>query len=507
MWHRLLGILPTLAGLVLWSPSAFAQARTALVIGNSSYEVAKALPNPANDARAVAQLLNQAGFEVVMAFDLNRDLMRQVISEFSAKVAAKGPDTVTLIYYAGHGVQVAGDNYLIPVDAKFEKESDVGEQGVRLADLIATLETAPSKMRIVILDACRNNPFSALNDVAGKGLAIVDAPAGTIVAYSTAPGSEAFDGSGAHSPYAAAFMRTMKHRNLPIEQFFKKVRVLVNDTTQARQTPWESTSLTSDFVFFADANVEAAAPVPAKVPIADLRTRSAADAYEVVVAEDSIEYYEEFVRLYPTDPRCDHVRRSLSRRQQMIAWHNATKSNNAQDYATFVSRHGNSDFANAARRLQERPRLVAVPFPLRGSSNSGPIFNRPSGPVAGRPSGPVIGTQSGPVVGKPGSAGKPGSPIVGKPGGQVIGTQSGPITGKPGGEVIKTNTPVTTTSVNPGGSVLGKDKVKQTGSGGVNPVLKKGPVAPKVLKANVQTNRVAVRRQVNTTTSRGSLRR
>ena len=262
MRHRLLAIFPALACLLLWSASAIAQSRTALVIGNSNYEAAKALPNPGNDAKAVAQLLNTAGFEVVMAFDLNRDLMRQVISEFSAKVAAKGPDTVTLIYYAGHGLQVDGDNYLVPVDARFEKEGDVAEQGVRLADLMATLETAPSKVRIIILDACRNNPFSALNEVAGKGLAIVDAPAGSIVAYSTAPGAEAFDGTGTHFPYAAAFMRTIKTPNLPIEQFFKKVRVLVNDSTSARQTPWKSTSLTSDFVFFANASVEAAAPRP-----------------------------------------------------------------------------------------------------------------------------------------------------------------------------------------------------------------------------------------------------
>lgn len=334
--------------------------RIALVIGNSNYEAVKALPNPVNDAEAVTQLFSQAGFEVVIARDLSRALMRQVISEFAARVAEKGPNSVALVYYAGHGLQVDGDNYLVPVDANLKNASDVPEQAVRLADLMATLETAPSKARIVILDACRNNPFSALNDVAGKGLAIVDAPAGSIVAYSTAPGTEAFDGQGRHSPYAAALMRTIKTPNLPIEQVFKKVRLLVDDVTGSKQMPWESTSLTSDFVFFTKADGEATAPAPVKVAVAELRTRSVRDAYEVVVAEDQVEYYEEFVRLYPSDPLCDFIRRALARRLQMIAWHKATKLNNAAAYAAFLAKYGNTDFAKAAKKLHEQPKLVSL---------------------------------------------------------------------------------------------------------------------------------------------------
>ena len=203
-----------------------------------------------------------------------------MVAEFAEKVKEKGPNSVALVYYAGHGLQVDGDNYLVPVDAKFEKQEDVAEQGVRLADVIATLATAQSKALIFILDACRNNPFSSLNDVAGKGLAIVDAPAGSIIAYSTAPGTEAFDGQGTHSPYAAALMRTVKTPNLPIEQVFKKVRVLVDDTTNSKQMPWESSSLTTDFVFFTNASLDTAAtPVAPKVEVAQLRTRSVEQAY------------------------------------------------------------------------------------------------------------------------------------------------------------------------------------------------------------------------------------
>ncbi len=347
------------------------EARIALVIGNSQYTSNKPLNNPTNDAQAVSQLLNNAGFEVVMAFDLARDLMKQTVEEFAARANEKGPNTVVLVYYAGHGIQVDGENFLIPTDAKFENETDLNDQGVKLAEVMGSLEAATSKMRIVILDACRNNPFGGTS----SGLAIVDAPAGSIVAYSTAPGTEAFDGSGRHSPYAAAFMRTAKIPNLPIEQVFKKVRVLVNEATDTKQTPWESSSLTADFVFFSNVNVNNGAPapdvIPARVTVADLGSRPAPAAYEVVIAEDSVEYYEEFVRLYPTDPRCDHIRRLLSRRQQMVAWQAVTHTNSRDAYEGFVRKFGNSDLAFAARRLQERPRVINIAFPRKGEGRFG----------------------------------------------------------------------------------------------------------------------------------------
>ncbi len=231
--------------------------RVALVIGNSAYENVTALPNPANDAKAIGQFLNSAGFEVIQATDLDHDEMIQVLQDFSARISARGPNTVAFVYYAGHGLQIAGDNYLVPVDAKIAAEGDVPNAAIRLVDVMATLQAVPSRMRVVVLDACRNNPFSQLKDT-GRGLAIVDAPNGSIVGYSTAPGTEAFDGEGKNSPYTSAFLRLGREPNLPIEQFFKKVRVVVNDVTEGKQTPWESSSLTSDFYFFGDTAVAAA---------------------------------------------------------------------------------------------------------------------------------------------------------------------------------------------------------------------------------------------------------
>src|SRR5437660_10893057 len=134
-----------------------AEQRVALVIGNSNYQSAPPLLNPDNDAQSMAQFLNSAGFEVVEATDLTQNDMIKVVQDFSSRVASHGPNTVAMIYYAGHGVQLAGENYLVPVDAKISSPADLVNNSVRLVDVMATLETIPSRMRIVVLDACRNN--------------------------------------------------------------------------------------------------------------------------------------------------------------------------------------------------------------------------------------------------------------------------------------------------------------------------------------------------------------
>ena len=299
--------------------------RIALVIGNSKYQNTVQLSNPGNDTKAVAQLLNSAGFEVISATDLSHNQMIQAVQEFSGKIAGRGPNTVAMVYYAGHGVQLAGENYLVPVDAKISSEPDLINGSLRLVDVMATLEAIPSRVRIVILDACRNNPFPSLND-AGRGLAIVDAPKGSIVAYSTAPGTEALDGTGNHSPFTAAFLRLANEKNLPIEQLFKRIRLDVGSSTDGQQTPWESSSLTSDFYFFGDTAV-AATRAPAQMRTAyaasDLPSRSSRQAYEYVLAENSVENYQEFIRLYPHDPMSDRIRILLGNLMQAKAWHTA----------------------------------------------------------------------------------------------------------------------------------------------------------------------------------------
>jgi uncharacterized caspase-like protein len=243
--------------------ASLAQQRVALVIGNSSYQAVSALPNPTSDARLVAQLLQEASFEVTVASDLGQTEMRQTVQDFAALVAGKGPDTVVLVFYAGHGLQLEGENFLVPVDARIEREEDVAGETMRLIDLVKAFENAQPRMLIVMLDACRNNPFAAVKG-AGRGLATVDAPTGSLVAYATAPGAEAEDGRGTNSPYTSAFVDVAKEPGLAIEQLFKRVRLRVHKETDRRQTPWESSSLTGDFSFFTTAPL--ASPVAPIVP-------------------------------------------------------------------------------------------------------------------------------------------------------------------------------------------------------------------------------------------------
>ena len=336
--------------------------RVALVIGNSNYQNAPQLANPDNDAQSMAQFLNSAGFEVISATDSTQNDMLRVVQDFSAKVSARGPNTVAMVYYAGHGVQLAGENYLVPVDAKVSNQTELVNNSVRLVDVMSTLETIPSRMRIVILDACRNNPFPNVND-AGRGLAIVDAPNGSIVGYSTAPGAEALDGTGGHSPYTQAFLNVAREPNVPIEQLFKRVRLEVNQTTSGAQIPWESSSLTSDFTFFGDTAV-AANRAPVNAPVvqmaSNLPSRSTRQAYDYVVSEGRPEYYQEFIQMYPHDPLCDHIRWLLSNLLLTQAWHKAVLANSPLGYKGFYDSYGNSPYAQIALKLETQPKLIPL---------------------------------------------------------------------------------------------------------------------------------------------------
>ena len=337
--------------------------RIALVIGNADYQVAPRLANPSNDARSVSQLLNNAGFEVTTATDLTRNAMLKVVEDFTSKIADRGPNAVAMIYYAGHGVQLEGENYLLPVDAQISKLADLEGNSVRLVDLMGTLETIPSRARIVVLDSCRNNPFPGVDD-SGRGLAIVDPPSNSIVGYSTAPGMTAQDGGDAdHSPYTSAFLKVAREPNLPIEQLFKRVRLDVNNATEGHQTPWESSSLTSEFYFFGDTAV-AAAKTPDRSPIiqtaSNLPSRSVRQAYDYVLSEASPDYYEEFIRLYPRDPLCDRIRHLLGNWLEATAWHKAVLANSPVVYKAFHDSYANSPYAKAALRLQGQPKTVPL---------------------------------------------------------------------------------------------------------------------------------------------------
>jgi hypothetical protein len=354
------------------APAAHAEKRLALVIGQSAYRSVPALPNPGNDARKMSELLGTAGFDVTAASDLTQNQMREAVGDFAAKVATSGPDTVALLFYAGHGLQIDGENYLVPVDVDPRRETDIPLQAVRFNDVMNTLGALQTRLRIVMLDACRNNPFPALGSGTGNGLAIVDTKAGSagsFISYSTSPGAVAEDGNGEDSPYTTAVLNFAREPNIPIEEAFKRVRVAVNDATEGRQIPWDSSSLTTDFRFFGDAGKPA--PTADKKTAADKQPsvkRSVEDwrkelkgkdqkvAYQLVVADDTVPAYEAFVAMYAQPPYNVRVRALLERRYVMQAWAIAVATNTVASYQTFLTTYANSDLAATARRLLERVR-------------------------------------------------------------------------------------------------------------------------------------------------------
>ncbi|WGD54515.1 caspase family protein [Bradyrhizobium sp. CB1650] len=344
---------------------AAAEARLALVIGQSAYRTVPELPNAANDAKAVAELLGGASFSVTAAPNLAQNEMRQAISDFASKVSASGADTVALVFYAGHGLQIDGENYLVPVDLDPKREADIPLQGVRLNDLLNTLGALPTRARIFMLDACRNNPFPALGG-AGHGLAIVDTKAGapgSFISYSTSPGAEAEDGSGIDSPYTTAALTIAKQPNLPIEEVFKRIRVAVAQSTDGRQIPWESSSLTTDFKFFGgDGSTQPTPPGAGSTALAsatrnvddwrnELRGKAPKAAYELVIADDTVPAYQSYVELFAQDASTPRAHTILERRRQMLAWERAVAINTRASYEAYLANWDNSDLAATARRL------------------------------------------------------------------------------------------------------------------------------------------------------------
>lgn len=223
--------------------------RIALVIGISRYDALRNLANPVNDARAVAAVLRRLRFDVDLVLDPDQRTMRQAISRLGERMARAGTGATGLFYYAGHGIQSRGINYLIPARAPIRREADLVLEGVALDAVLSQMQEAEVSTNIIILDACRDMPLTRSFRSASNGFAQVDAPNGSFIAYSTAPGSVAADGEGANSPFARALLREMIQPGQTIESMFRNVRRAVLQETGGAQRPWDSSSLVEPFYF------------------------------------------------------------------------------------------------------------------------------------------------------------------------------------------------------------------------------------------------------------------
>ena len=219
--------------------------RVALVIGNNSYRDCPPLANAANDARAVAAVLEKAGFDVTRHIDMPRESMAEAIRRFHEGASSAGVD-LALFYYAGHGVELDWHNYLLPVDARVDNARDLPGRTVDAGTVVAALPHTSGRTFVIVLDACRDNPFGDAFHPEHKGLGPFDAPLGSVIAFSTSPGSVASDGAGANGLYTENLARELAVPGLRLEEVFKRVRANVSLASRGRQIPWESTSLVSD---------------------------------------------------------------------------------------------------------------------------------------------------------------------------------------------------------------------------------------------------------------------
>ncbi|HPL67309.1 MAG TPA: caspase family protein [Syntrophales bacterium] len=235
--------------LLMLIPSSVTSAterRTALLIGNSSYKSGP-LKNPVNDATDLAANLKRLGFAVILKRNATHQEMEEAIREFGEQLKEGG---VGLFYYAGHGAQIGGRNYLLPIGAKINKELDIKFQAVDAEIILGEMGNAGNNLNIVILDACRDNPYARSFRSSSRGLAIIsDAPKGTFITYSTSPGKVAADGTGRNSPYTGSLIKHMNTSGLPIEEVFKRVRKDIGRKTSGQQVPWELSSLEGQFYF------------------------------------------------------------------------------------------------------------------------------------------------------------------------------------------------------------------------------------------------------------------
>ena len=248
-------LLALLTAALLLALPAHAEKRVALVVGNSAYKQANPLANPVNDASEIASALKASGFDVILGVDLDKRTFDTKVRDFAELLESAD---VAIFFYAGHGLQVAGRNYLIPVDARLAGERDLDFDAENLDFILKQMELGRAdKTNIVFLDACRDNPFAqnlarsmgTRSASIGKGLAQVDTGVGTFIAYSTQPGNVALDGKGKNSPFTAALAKHVREPGRDLTSVMIEVRKDVLAATDGKQVPWDHSALTGEFYF------------------------------------------------------------------------------------------------------------------------------------------------------------------------------------------------------------------------------------------------------------------
>ncbi len=366
-------------------PAPAGEKRLALIIGNSAYK-ASPLRNPVNDARAIGTALSETGFKVTVVEDATQTAMRRAIRAFGDELAANGG--VGVFYFAGHGMQVKGRNFLIPVNADIEREDEVEDGAVDANFVLSKMDSAKNALNIVILDACRNNPFARSFRSAAQGLAQMDAPSGTLVAFATAPGSVAADGDGANGLYTKHLLANIAKPGLPIEQLFKEVRIGVTQETGDRQVPWESSSLKGNF-FFVPGEATLSAEEQRRQIDKTVAERVAAERAEVqrqmqkviaeMLAKQKADLEEELKRRGNAAAAATPAPAPDRRQMELAFWESIKASSNPKDFQAYLDQYPEGTFVVLARNRIAPQAIAAAPAPVAAALS--PVAQAPAKPV------------------------------------------------------------------------------------------------------------------------------
>ncbi len=334
-----------------------AEHRIALVVGNANYQTG-ALPTPANDAGLIAQTLQAAGFDVTGARDLNQESLRQAFRDFLEKASASGPDTVAYIYLSGYGLQLEGENYFAPIDARIASDANVPSEAVRLSDYLKPLAALHLKANIVVLDLARANPYAKGGSPLPGGLALVEPDANSLIAFNAAPGTVSPNEAGPYSAYAQALAEISREGGVGIDEVFTRTRLRVNQLTNGAEVPWQTAKLNAPLHLFDKASD---APPPAVSPeqTSSIRSRpirefDARDAYLAALDRDTLQGYLDFVAAFPRDPMVPRVRAIIAARREALIWRRTRNDDTPRAYWSYLRRYSRGAHSyDARRRLRE----------------------------------------------------------------------------------------------------------------------------------------------------------
>ena len=352
MFKKILGVCFAL----LFASSAIGSdtaGRVALVIGNAAYK-SSPLSNPVNDAQDMAKSLRGLGFDVVERTNITSKQIGRILRAFRTKIK---PGDVALVFYAGHGLQINGENYLPAVDADIVGEEDVPNQSLSTRQIMDVLAESKSSMNLVFLDACRDNPYARSFRSATRGLSRENAPSGTLISYATRPGSVAADGTGRNGLYTSVLLKAMEETNQPIEQVLKQVVRGVTAASNGAQEPWMEGSVTGDFCFGKCREIGIASPPVQPVSNANSKPDAAARAWEQAKALDSQPVYIAYLEQFPNSEFSWIAKTRLNELEnnknptnpEESAWESALKEGSRKAIEKYLSQYPYGKYVFAAR--------------------------------------------------------------------------------------------------------------------------------------------------------------